>query len=44
MYLLIDGFWCQELFRGADSAFVDNKDLVKDTKIIGYQYWDKNKK
>jgi len=37
-----DGFRWQEIFRGADSAFINNPDLVKDTKLISEQYWDKN--
>lgn len=38
-----DGFRWQEVFRGADSAFIYTPDLVKDTKLIGELYWDKNK-
>lgn len=41
--ITIDGFRWQEVFDGADSAFINNPDLVKDTKLINQQYWDKNK-
>ena len=37
-----DGFRWQEIFRGADSAFIYNTDLVKDTQLTSRQFWDKN--
>lgn len=37
-----DGFRWQEVFRGADSAFIHNRDFVKDTSLISQQYWDEN--
>lgn len=37
-----DGFRWQELFRGADSSFTHNPDLVKDTGLINQEYWDNN--
>lgn len=37
-----DGFRWQEVFRGADSAYLHNKDLVKDTGLTTAQFWDKD--
>lgn len=40
--ITIDGFRWQEVFKGADSAFIHNPDLVMDTSLIARQYWDEN--
>ena len=37
-----DGFRWQEIFRGADSSFIYNQDLVRDTQLTSRQFWDKN--
>ncbi len=37
-----DGFRWQEVFRGADSAYIRNPGLVNDTSLIVQQYWDKD--
>ncbi len=40
--ITIDGFRWQEVFKGADSAFIHNPDLVMDTSLITRQYWAEN--
>lgn len=37
-----DGFRWQEVFKGVDSDFIRNPDLVKDTSFIAEEYWDKD--
>ncbi|WP_321332384.1 sulfatase-like hydrolase/transferase [uncultured Bacteroides sp.] len=36
----IDGFRWQEMFNGADSSFINNKQLVEDAANCGKKYWD----
>lgn len=37
-----DGFRWQEVFRGADSALLNNPQFVKNPGLINLQYWDKD--